>query len=303
MIIKNLSDGNLLQVAKFCRINLELDVLPDFLFKEKTIDDYEYDPSLNLIAFSDDEQKILGFISAVIRRRKDGNVGYIKLICVDTNERRKGVAGKLLSIVEEKMKAECIQVLRLFESYPNYLTPGLDPFYTEAICFFERNGFKKFNDTSNLLCDLASQSFDTTTEEEKLSSINIEIKRAELNEKQKVLDFINRVFPAWEYEVNAAYTNNPISLHIAKLENGEVFAFSAYECNNKGTGWFGPMGTDPVHRIKKVGSILLKRCLNDMKSMGFAKSIIPWVGPIPFYMNYCNSRVQRVFWRYEKILS
>ena len=80
-----------------------------------------------------------------------------------------------------------------------------------------------------------------------------------------------------------------------------MIAFSAYETNNKGTGWFGPMGTTEKARGKGVGGILLKRCINDLKKSGFEKAIIPWVGPIPFYMHYINSPVKRIFWRYEKI--
>jgi hypothetical protein len=39
-----------------------------------------------------------------------------------------------------------------------------------------------------------------------------------------------------------------------------------------------------------------------LKAVGFVKAIIPWVGPIPFYMQYANSKVEHEFWRYEKIL-
>ena len=39
-----------------------------------------------------------------------------------------------------------------------------------------------------------------------------------------------------------------------------------------------------------------------MKNMGFKQSIIPWVGPIAFYSNYADAKVDRVFWRYEKKL-
>ncbi len=85
--------------------------------------------------------------------------------------------------------------------------------------------------------------------------------------------------------------------------NGEIIAFSEFETNNKGTGWFGPMSTSVNARGKGVGGVLLKRCMNEMKKMGFKTSIIPWVGPISFYMHYINSPVDRVFWRYEKKLS
>ena len=108
-------------------------------------------------------------------------------------------------------------------------------------------------------------------------------------------------FAAWSGEVISAFQNNPITLFIAEQDEN-LLAFSAHEGNNKGTGWFGPMGTDPALRGKGVGGILLKKCLKDMKEMGFVKATIPWVGPIPFYMHYADAKVERIFWRYEKIM-
>ena len=96
-----------------------------------------------------------------------------------------------------------------------------------------------------------------------------------------------------------AFDNTPISLHLAFLD-GELGAFSAYDLNNKTMAAFGPMGTKPVFRGKGVGAILLKRCLDDQKKQGHAQSVIPWVGPIPFYARTVNARIDRIFWRYQK---
>ena len=60
------------------------------------------------------------------------------------------------------------------------------------------------------------------------------------------------------------------------------------------------MGTSIKSRGKGVGAVLLKRCLQDLKNLGFKKAVIPWVGPIPFYSKFANAHVSRVFWRYEK---
>ena len=227
--------------------------------------------------------------------------GYIKLICVHPEHRREGIASGLLNLVEEKFKKEKVTRIRVFESYPNYYMPGLDPFYTEAVCFFERNGYKKFSDTSNLEAVLVNQNFDTAEEEEKLKIDKIDILRAEKHDFEEALKWTEVNFKAWISEVKNSFENNPISLYIAKKEN-EIIAFSAYETNNFGTGWFGPMGTTEKARGKGLGGILFKRCLGDMKKLGFQKAIIPWVGPIPFYMHYANSKVKRVFWRYEKLM-
>ena len=47
--------------------------------------------------------------------------------------------------------------------------PGIDPFYTEAVCFFERLGYKKIGDTSNLTADLSLQNFDTEDQKKKIN--------------------------------------------------------------------------------------------------------------------------------------
>jgi GNAT superfamily N-acetyltransferase len=301
MLIKNFSEEFLQSVAKLCRQNMVYDIMPDFLLREKTFEDIDYNPELTLVSFIPGSQLPAGFIQAVVRRRDTGKVGYIKLLCVDSNERRKGIASDLYRKIEEKFKINDVKVIRIYESYPNYFMPGVDPFYTEAVCFFEKKGFKKFGDTSNLSADLLEQNFSTSLDEEKLEQADIVIRRADKKDSEKVFRFIDNIFPAWHSEVSEAFKNNPISLFIA-LFNGEVKAFSAYEGNNRGTGWFGPMGTDNSFRGKGIGSVLLKKCLADMKEIGFVKAVIPWVGPIPFYMNYANAKVERVFWRYEKIL-
>ncbi len=301
MIIKNFSQDLLKPVAKLCRQNMLRDIMPDFLLSEKTFQDPDYDPEITLVGFKEDDNTPIAFMQGLIRERTTGKMGYIKLVCVDSNERRKGYARTLYNIIEKKFTEQGVKTIRVYESYPNYFMPGVDPFYTEAVCFFERLGFKKIGDTSNLTADLTSQNFDTKVEESKLNSEGIIFRRAENSDKEKIISWLNENFPAWIGEVSSAYQNTPITLFICEYE-GNITAFSAHECNNKGTGWFGPMGTDTQLRGKGIGGILLKKCLKDMKEMGFVKAIIPWVGPIPFYMHYANAKVDRVFWRYEKNL-
>ena len=36
-----------------------------------------------------------------------------------------------------------------------------------------------------------------------------------------------------------------------------------------------------------------------MRDAGHRTSVIPWVGPIAFYQQWCAARVERVFWRYR----
>ena len=299
-IIKLDSQKRLPNLLDFWNRNLSYDPMPAHILLEKTFGDPDFDSNLTLIAV--ENGKILSFMQGLVRQIEPNlKRGWIKLFATENECRRKGLATLLLINIEEQMKSQGVNAIRLLDSNPNYFQPGIDPRYTEAIAFAERNGFKRFGDTSNLEVDLQNQQFETIKEEEQLARENIVIRRATKEDWHQVEALIVNHFKAWLAEIKIAYQNNPISLHIAEYQ-GKIEAFSAYDSNNLNTGWFGPMGTNPVLRGKGIGGILLKRCLNDMKKQGHQFSIIPWVGPIPFYLHYANAKLTRVFWRYEKEL-
>ena len=302
MLIKEINTGGIKECAKLCRQAMPKDIMPDFLFREKVFDDPDYRQDLNLIMFDEQEDASAGLISAVIRSLGENKTGFIKLLCVPDQYRRKGIASSLYSEIEKIFIAEGVNEIRVCESVPNYFMPGIDPFYTEAVCFFESKGFVKFNDTCNLIADLLNNNFNTTEEEQQLLNAGITIKRAEGNDRSSLMELIDKYFPGWKGETEASFGNTPVSIYIAAISR-KVIGFSAYENNNKGTGWFGPMGTNPEYRGKGVGSVLFKKCLQDLKDLGFSKAVIPWVGPIPFYMKYANAKVNRVFWRYKKVIN
>ncbi len=87
------------------------------------------------------------------------------------------------------------------------------------------------------------------------------------------------------------------------LAEERVLAFSAYDANNRGTGWFGPMGTEPAARSQGIGQVLLFHCLADMAAQGHHHATIPWVDPVDFYRRCAGAAVSRIFHRYEKVLS
>ncbi|MBU1098593.1 MAG: GNAT family N-acetyltransferase [Bacteroidetes bacterium] len=297
--IREIKYSDLGDITELCGSSMPRDSLTNSLLRQKIFDDNDFSNGSTLLAFS--SGKLIGFIMAVIRQRENGKQGYIKLLATHPQYRRNGLARELYTRIENKFIENQIKSIRLFESWPNYYMPGLDPFYTEAICFFERMGYKKIGDTSNLSVELSDKNFSTDSEELEIKLGGINIRRAVSGDFDSTLNWIDKNFNAWRGEVEAAFKNNPISIHLA-FRNNEIIAFSAYDTNNIGLGWFGPMGTTEAARGKGVGGMLLKRCIADMQEIGYNKAIIPWVGPIPFYMHYINSKVDRIFWRYEKIL-
>lgn len=280
--------------------SLRFDRLTPELFDEKVYEDPNCTRELRLVA--EEQQRLIGFIAGTLRQHAEhGTIGYIKLLAIEPQARRRHVASRLLENLESELKLRGSRLLRVFESAPNYLLPGIDPRYTEAVSFFERQGYVRFGETSNMEVDLHSRNFETSAEEAQLREQGFEIRRAIMGDKDYVLAFLQKHWPAWIPEVERTLLNYPISLHLAWHKH-EVVAFSAYDGNNLNTGWFGPMGTAPEQRSSGLGGILLKRCLADIKAQGHRLAVIPWIGPYRFYSHYCGAHIARVFWRYQKKL-
>ena len=287
------------QVRDLLNRSCKYDQFSENLLQEKINDDPDFSSEETLVVEMDNH--LVGFMCGVRRVIRDEKFGYIKLMAVDPEYRRQGIARNMYLRLEDIFKQNQVEKVRIYDVPFNYHMPGIDPRYTPALCFAWRLGFHRFNDTSNLLVSLQDQDWSTTGQEKKLKKDQIEVCRATEADKPALMQFIIDNFLLWQSEVEKSYRSDPIAVHIALL-NGQVKAFSGHNGNNIGTGWFGPMGTHPDLRGKGIGGILLKRCLQDMKDWGLEYSVIPWVGPIDFYSHYANAVVDRVFWRFEKIL-
>ena len=298
--IRTYRRGDLAALVVFMNRNHEFDKFSEGLLQEKLEGDPHWDDQKALICHKD--EKIVGFMQGVTRDIHGTRYGYIKLMAVDKVYRRRGIASNLYQKLELGFKNEGIEAVRIYDVPLNYFMPGVDPRYTEAICFALRKGFQRFGDSLNMTVDLTSSDWNTEEEENALKSQGIVIGRPLPHDLKEVLNFVARDWKLWENEVQMAFKDSPPSIHVAWLQ-GEVKAFSAHNGNNKGTGWFGPMGTHPDLRGKGIGSILLKKCLSDIKAMGHKTAIIPWVDPIAFYAHFADARIERVFWRFEKKLN
>jgi len=254
------------------------------------------------IYVADVNHKPVAFMMGVLRKIRGDQFGYIKLMAVDSQYRRKGIAFRLYQHLETFLRNAGCNFLRIMDVPMNYFMPGIDPRYTAAVCFAEKSGFTRFAESCNMTVDLKISEWDTADEENQLRNDNIDIRRAKKEDREEILNFLKSEWELWQYEVTMAMKTAPGCVFIAR-QNGKVKAFAAYNGNNIGTGWFGPMGTHPDMRGKGIGRILLYRCLKDMKDAGLAESTIPWVAPVCFYAHYAHAQVTRTFWRYQKILT
>ncbi len=76
--------------------------------------------------------------------------------------------------------------------------------------------------------------------------------------------------------------------------------FAAHDGNNRGLGWFGPMGTLDTHRGQGLGEALLLGCLLDVVDRPDG-GVIAWVGPVGFYSRACGAVPDRRFVVFEEL--
>lgn len=293
--VRAIDAADLPAIHELARGALPLDSFSRALLAEKLLEKRrprEFDWQ---VFVAEEQSRMVGFMQSVAR--PVAGKAWIGLFAVAADARRRGIASTLLQHAQQHWPANVTETEVL--AIPcNYFTPGLDPRYTEALCFLERRGFERFRDCVNLTADL-SQHFDTAAEEQRLAAAGITVRRAAADDDGLLAAFFAEHFgDDWRFEASLAMNNGPPTLHLA-LEEDRIIAFSAHSTQNREWGFFGPMGTAPAARGLGLGRVLLWHCLNDMRAAGHRTAVIPWVGPIAFYQQWANCRVERVFWRYR----
>ncbi|QDS98287.1 GNAT family N-acetyltransferase [Adhaeretor mobilis] len=272
------------------------DPLTEQLMREKVWGDYDFDEELSLLALNGDAP--VAIAHAVVRQLSAERRGYMKLLGVAPEFRRQGVGQEIVLKLHGALVRRGAETIRVGESAPNYLVPGVDTRYDCAAKFFESLGYTKIGEATNLTAPLAGRDFTTDISDSALGANGLAIRRADANDRESLEKLLKTYWPTWNAEVATAMSCDPRAVHIA-LKGNQVVGFSAYDGNNRGTGWFGPMGTHPEFRGLGIGKILLRCCLHDLQSQGHARAIIPWVSPTGLYANQVGATVDRTFNRYE----
>jgi GNAT superfamily N-acetyltransferase len=190
--------------------------------------------------------------------------------------------------------------VRVGESFPNYLTPGVDLRYAPALSFFRSRGYHLVSEAVNLEVDLGE--WQANRQEASPLPEGINIRRATRDDKPAIELLISTHWPPWWGEVSQTLANEPATLFLA-WQGENLLGFAAHDANNRSTGWFGPMGTAPEARGKGLGVALLHAALEDMHQSGHQRATIPWVGPVEFYERHAGARLSRTFQRFQKSIT
>jgi GNAT superfamily N-acetyltransferase len=105
-------------------------------------------------------------------------------------------------------------------------------------------------------------------------------------EKHQVIAWVREHFTdGWASECDVAFSNRPISCHIA-TENGVIVGFACYDSTSR--GMFGPLGVLESARGRGIGGALLLSGLHAMKAVGYAYAIIGGPASVEFYQQVVN---------------
>ena len=103
------------------------------------------------------------------------------------------------------------------------------------------------------------------------------IRRAFISDMDKVLAFVENNFKdeyGWKAIVERAMLQDKCV--IAVLPSGEIVGFGCWD--SEAMGYAGPVGVKMTHRHLGIGSDILCKCLEEMKSCGYGYAI---VGSVP----------------------
>lgn len=286
------------ELAAFCNRNFEFHSgqFEKEMLHRRIFDDPDHTPDHGFLLR--DNGKTIGFMVGVVR----GNEAWLKLLAVDQEHRRSGVGSMMLAEIEALFQLDGAERVHILNCSPYYFMPGLDPRYTEALCFLQSHGYSAERYVHNMEVDLTAGNFDTAPAESKLAKDGFKIRRLEHKEEQTFYEWMLGTWSQnWTTEACNSLKNTPITTCIALDSDDNICGFATYDVTMF-RGGFGPTGVEERLRGLGIGKVLFLRCLQDMKARGYPRCEIGWVGPISFYAHTAGARICATFMQGSKAL-
>lgn len=225
-----------------------------------------------------------GVAAGVVHDVGGRRVGFVQLVAVRPESRRRGVGAALVREVMAWADANGATAMAAGGAAPFYLWPGVDLHATPALCLFESLGFTPTGSALNMSFPTAHRA---------PTPAGVELRRAlEEADVAAGLAFVERHWPNWVAEARRAVDHGTCHLAVAE-GTADIIGFGCHSVNR--LGWLGPMGTDPDRRHGGTGNALLGAIATDLMAAGLSTVEVSWVGPVRFYAKAAGATVSRTF--------
>lgn len=242
-----------------------------------------------------DEDRLVGFVVGkrdISEIESYKNLGWINLIYVDKDYRRKGIGSKLLTEVENYLSG--VSTINVGKDINNFFPGSPSEFAGTSDTFFIKRGYID-----------GGQGYDViNTNLKKIELRNKEFKymACTMEHKDALIKFFEKNFPGrWEYEARDYFAKGGNGdSYVICLDGDKVIGFSrmndrkdkVYPYN---TTWFprfnnlggvGPLGVDRDYRKKDIGFDVVAFGINTLIDRGITEIIIDWTGLLNFYRQF-----------------
>jgi mycothiol synthase len=215
----------------------------------------------------------MGVVASVRRR---GN-GYIRLLAVHPEHRRRGLGTALMAAAEADLSG-CDHVT-VGADAPDYLFPGVSTRLTEMLCLMEALGYSRREPNLNLSVDLDNLAPDPGGAVPSTG-----------HEREEIEAWMTANWPDWRDEVMRAHDRG--TLLITRDSQG-LAGFCAWDVNR--SGWLGPIAVRRAAIGAGKGVPLLLGALHRMRATGRRRAEIAWISPVRFYVRNVSAVVGDVF--------
>jgi ribosomal protein S18 acetylase RimI-like enzyme len=267
--------GDLDGVVSLLNREMTADPTTSANFQRRVLLDLNFDPKGAPVAKDGDQ--IVGFMCGMVRKylmedqAPDTDRGYVTLLAVDREYRRRGIGTRLWEQVKAYFQSRDVKAAIVGTFAPNYFVPGVDQVaYSDAIEFLKRQGFTvpvTVLSMDSCLVDLKTPDW-IVAKEAQLAAEGLSFEVFSPEHTLPLLDHLRECFPGdWQRYIRESMVRKTMGhferseIYVA-MHGGKCLGFCQHE-NER----FGPFGVDDKERGRGIGAVLLLKCLHGMKAL------------------------------------
>jgi GNAT superfamily N-acetyltransferase len=239
------------------------------------------------------EGGVEGFALCLVRRYPlfyqglEEEHGWITALAFEPQ--RPEVGGRLVEEALAFFRARGRRIVWFATYTPNYFFPGVDPDrYGWLLQLLERHGFERVYEALSMDAQLwpdYAPSPEVEELERKLESEGVEVRPLETRDIYPFLKFLERNFPAdwYRHALELLQSGCEKGQILVAVKSGEVLGYCQY-WHSEDYNWhrpgahFGPFGVREDARGKGIGTVLLARCLWEMRKERHPQRVRPLDG-------------------------